>query len=146
MEISFIKCEFDSISLEDLKNLYDLSYPSPPRDVFTQIISEHSKNQKFWLALKNNQIIGSVMLAPYSKGGHLENLAVLPNYRKKGIGTKLIKKLLIDSYQNNLKLISLTTRIPEYFSNIGFKESIGLQDGSTYMIFILDKFSEANKL
>ena len=146
MDITYKQLRFNEISEKELKNLYDLSYPNPPRNVFDQIVFEYCKNQKFWTASTNNKLIGSIMLAPYSKGGHLENLAVLPNYRKKGIGTKLIKKLLIDSYQNNLKLISLTTRIPEYFFNIGFKESISLQDGSTYMIFILDKFSEANKL
>lgn len=142
MKISFIKCEFDGVSVEDLKNLYDLSYPNPPRDVFTQIISEYSKNQKFWIALNDNQIIGSIMLAPYSKGGHLENLAVLPNYRNKGIGTKLIKKLLKDSFQEKLSLISLTTRIPDFFSAIGFKKSIKLKDGATFMVFLLDNFAE----
>ena len=145
MDISFRKCNFDQISTEELKNLYDLSYPSPPKNVFEQILNEFNKQQQFWMAFNENKVIGSIMLAPYSKGGHLENLAVLPTYRKRGIGTRLIKKLLMDSYQNKLKLISLTTRIPEYFCKIGFKKYNKLQDGSTFMLFLLDDFVNINK-
>lgn len=48
----------------------------------------------FFIAEENNQIIGSVIAGFDGHRGWLYSLAVHPSYRRKGIGTSLVKKAL----------------------------------------------------
>jgi N-acetylglutamate synthase-like GNAT family acetyltransferase len=68
----------------------------------------------------------------YSKGGHLENLTVDPEFREHYL-SKLIVNALI---QDNSGIITLTTRIPDYFSKYGFRPEQELNDGSIFMSLI----------
>ena len=74
------------------------------------------------------------MLSPHSKGGHLENLAVLPSARGRGIGQKLVQALLEAFPHDGPAMVSLTTRIPLYFSPFGFQPCSQPADGSTAML------------
>ena len=56
------------------------------------------------------------MLSPHSKGGHLENLAVAPSARGRGIGQQLVQALLQAVGHAASPMVSLTTRIPRFFS------------------------------
>ena len=76
--------------------------------------------------------IGMVYCARHSKGGHLENLAVDPEYQGFGFGGQLVKTLLHD----NPGLITLTTRVPHFFERFGFCTLKPLSDGAMAMYFI----------
>ena len=71
---------------QQLQPLLDASYRLPPRDVFERVVSASHRRQSLWLASDADGVLGLVMLSPYSKGGHLENLAVAPSARGRGIG------------------------------------------------------------
>jgi EPS-associated MarR family transcriptional regulator len=75
------------------------------------------------------QVVGMVYCALHCKGGHLESLAVDPEYRGVGLSDHLVNTLVDD----NPGVISLTTRIPAYFERVGFSPSHSLDDGSVYM-------------
>ena len=119
-----------------LQELLDYSYPLPPRDVFDRVVQSSHQPQRLWIANSsdNGCLQGLVMLSPHSKGGHLENLAVSPAARGRGIGKALVRQLLQDSAENGPTLISLTTRISPFFISLGFKEVGGLGDGSVAMV------------
>ena len=120
-----------------MKPLLDECYPRPPKDVFGRVVTLSHERQRLWLAFDGSTITGMVMLSPHSKGGHLENLAVDPRYRGKGIAKDLVMKLMDSMDQTSSFLISLTTRIPGFFEPFGFtKYDRPLKDGSTVMIFL----------
>lgn len=120
-----------------LQLLLDVCYPKQPRDVFIRVVSGTHRRQRLWVASNNNSLLGLVMLSPHSKGGHLENLAVAPSARGCGIGQQLVHTLLHAVGQDGPAMVSLTTRIPNFFSSCGFQPCGLLPDGSTAMVIFL---------
>ena len=97
---------------QQLQPLLDASYPRPPRDVFERVVAASHRRQRLWLASDGDGLLGLVMLSPHSKGGHLDNLAVAPSARGRGIGQQLVQALLQAVGQEEASMVSLTTRIP----------------------------------
>lgn len=81
------------------------------------------------------------MLSPHSKGGHLDNLAVSPDAQGSGIANQLVLTLLRAVRDDGPAMVTLTTRIPSFFSRYGFQSCGVLADGSTAMIILLDENS-----
>jgi ribosomal protein S18 acetylase RimI-like enzyme len=122
---------------QQLQPLLDASYPRPPRDVFERVVSASHRRQRLWLASDADGLQGLVMLSPHSKGGHLENLAVAPSARGRGIGQQLVQALLQADGHEGPAMVTLTTRIPRFFSPFGFQPCGQLADGSTAMLILL---------
>ena len=85
-----------------------------PDKITTTRLNEISKNSHILLALdKNNKIIGMATLAlvniPFGKYGRIEDVVVDDKFRGQGIGTTLIKKLIIKAKKLHLKKIDLTS-------------------------------------
>lgn len=115
----------------ELHRLLDLCYPKPPQDVFYRVVEYYRDGYPAHLARwSDGRLVGFVYLAPNSKGGTLESLAVHPDYRGHGIGDALVRCL----QDKTIGVISLTTRIPDFFEGLGFKPIMTLSDGSMYMI------------
>ena len=121
---------------KELKLLLDACYPEPPCDVFTNLVAHVSSSHELWIALHREKVIGMVMLCRHSKGGHVENLAVLPSARNNGVARALVSTLLDDTTKTGQKLISLTTRIPDFFEQLGFRICGTLYDRSSAMILL----------
>ena len=122
---------------QQIQPLLDACYSRPPRDVFERVLAASHRRQRLWLASDVDGVVGLVMLSPHSKGGHLENLAVAPSARGRGIAQQLVQALLQTVEQDGSALVSLTTRIPRFFSPFGFQPSGHLADGSTAMLILL---------
>ncbi len=124
---------------QQLQQLLDQSFPLPPRDVFERVVQASHRPQRLWIATApgGGALHGLVMLSPHSKGGHLDNLAVAPAARSKGIGRALVHRLLSECAANGPAMISLTTRIPAFFSFLGFQPAGELADGSLAMLQLL---------
>lgn len=119
--------------LPQLHILLNLCYPNPPRDVFYRLIEQYRPGFPAYFARSDgDQIVGFVHLAPNSKGGTLETLAVRQDYRQLGIARALVQRLLA----NTNGVVSLTTRIPDFFATLGFDWIRVLPDGSVFMIHI----------
>lgn len=122
---------------QSLQPLLDTCYPRPPRDVFDRVVAGSHRRQRLWVASNGDSLLGVVMLCPHSKGGHLENLAVLPRARGQGIGQMLVHALLQEVSHQGPAMVSLSTRIPRFFSPFGFQPCGQLTDGSTAMLILL---------
>jgi ribosomal protein S18 acetylase RimI-like enzyme len=122
---------------QQLQPLLDVCYPRPPRDVFERVVAASHHRQRLWLASDGQSLLGLVMLSPHSKGGHLDNLAVAPSARGRGIGQQLVQALLEAVAQEGAAMVSLTTRIPSFFAPFGFTACGQLADGSTAMLILL---------
>lgn len=117
----------------ELHRLLDHCYPKPPRDVFYRLVEQYRPGFPAWLAHSvEGNLIGFVHLAPNSKGGTLETLAVDPDYRGLCIAQALVRSLL----EATPGLISLTTRIPAFFQRQGFEAVRTLPDASVFMIHL----------
>ncbi len=124
---------------QQLQQLLDQSFPLPPRDVFDRVVQASHRPHRLWIATspQGSALHGLVMLSPHSKGGHLDNLAVAPAARGQGVGRALVQRLLADSAVDAPVMISLTTRIPAFFSALGFQVVGPLVDASIAMVQLL---------
>ena len=122
---------------EQLQPLLDACYRRPPRDVFERVVAASHRRQRLWQACDGDGVVGLVMLSPHSKGGHLDNLAVAPSARGRAIGQQLVQALLQTVGQEGPAMVTLTTRIPNFFSPFGFQPCGHLTDGSTAMLILL---------
>lgn len=120
-----------------LQTLLDDSFPRPPKNVYELVIAASHSKQRLWLAYQNETVVGMVILSPHSKGGHLDTLAVSPFHRGKGIARKLVNQLLSSVSLGKPSIVTLTTRIPDFFSSFGFQSTGALDDGSIAMILFL---------
>jgi ribosomal protein S18 acetylase RimI-like enzyme len=121
-----------------LQGLLDACFSRPPRDVFERVVAASHRRQRLWLAMGDGgQLIGMVMLCPHSKGGHLDNLAVAPQARGQGVGQALVQRLQADTCAGGPAMVSLTTRIPQFFEPLGFQSCGQLADGSIAMLVLL---------
>lgn len=127
----------DHAPWQQLQPLLDVCYPRPPRDVFERVVATSHRHQRLWLARDGQQLLGMVMLSPHSKGGHLENLAVHPAARGRGVALQLVQELLSAVAATGPAMVTLTTRIPAFFARFGFQVCDELGDGSTAMLIIL---------
>ena len=98
-------------------------------DVFDRMKRFYKSGDPIYVVENQQHVVAMVYCALHSKGGHLESLAVDPEYRGVGLSDHLVNTLIDD----NPGVISLTTRIPAYFERVGFSPSHSLDDGSVYM-------------
>ena len=117
--------------LPALKELLDICYPNPPKDVFYRVMEQYRIGFPAYVAVdENSEVVAFTHLAPNSKGGTLENLAVHPDFRSLHIGSDLVLRLL----HENQGVIQITTRIPEFFEKLSFQSITQLPDHSYFMI------------
>lgn len=113
-----------------IKMLLDRCYPKPPRDVFERMQGLYKPGDPLYTVEHEGKTVGMVYCTRHSKGGHLENLAVDPDYRGLGLAAQLVETLVGD----NPGGISLTTRIPSFFARHGFEAIRTMPDQSVYMV------------
>jgi len=92
-------------------------------------ILERSKEEitdsidKFFIAKNNSDIQGVVSYFNYGPGlKEIRSLAVDKNFKRKGIGSKLVKFLIARLAENSTPKIFVLTYSPEFFSKNGFVE------------------------
>ena len=76
------------------------------------------------IAIENNNVFGTGRLTFINKTeAIISQMATLPNFQNKGIGKRILKMLMENSFQNNCKTIKLSARISalEFYKKEGFK-------------------------
>ena len=84
----------------------------------------------FYVASINNNIVGYMGLSKIVGEGYVTNIAVLPDYRRNGIGEKILR-YAIDNSKNELEFISLEVRVSNssaisLYEKLDFKQ-VGLR-------------------
>jgi ribosomal protein S18 acetylase RimI-like enzyme len=79
----------------------------------------------FFVAEDNHEIIGTVIAGFDGHRGWLYSLAMLPQHRRKGIGTQLVKKAIeelkkLGCLKVNLQINSDNTEVVEFYKKNGF--------------------------
>lgn len=78
---------------------------------------ENLQREQFIVAKHNGKLVGFGRLKTYADCIELGAVGVVPKYRNKGIGKKIIDKLI----KIGPKDIYIITDIPQYFYQFGFK-------------------------
>ena len=112
--------------LADAQSIHDLiaSY-SGDGTLLPRRLPEICENiRDFVVAEDAGQIIGCGALHLY--GPHLaevRSIAVYPGHRGSGAGRRVVEALLREAERHHVSCVCLFTRIPEFFSRMGFSEA-----------------------
>lgn len=74
--------------------------------------------------------MGSTMLFHYGRVFEVNDLAVLPDYQRKGIATKLLERCLAEMEEHGIKGVNLITAnegiLPKFYGKHGFERENGV--------------------
>ena len=113
--------------VDDIVIIEKLSFTTPwSKNAFIHEI----KDNKFAIyisALVNNKVVGYAGMWQIFDEGHITNIAVHPEFRENGIGSRLLKKLIEISREKGIKKITLEVRksntaAKNLYYKYGFKE------------------------
>ncbi|MEM3407538.1 MAG: ribosomal protein S18-alanine N-acetyltransferase [Nitrososphaerota archaeon] len=122
-EIKIHKCSF-----KDLRKVYEIeleSFDHPyPFPIFVGYLIKYSNG--FLIAKINDQIVGYVIGIAEKNVGTIVSIAVKKDYRRKGIGKKLLNSIIEYFKSRSVSLINLQVRIDNYEA-ISFYEKNGFK-------------------
>lgn len=90
----------------------ELGYKDVKRPDLYDIPKVYQKDSlgNFWLAIEKDEVVGTIALENYGKRrGMIKRMCVKQEYRRKGIGQKLLHTLLDFAKKSGLKIIYCTT-------------------------------------
>ncbi|HHW45768.1 MAG TPA: ribosomal protein S18-alanine N-acetyltransferase [Clostridiales bacterium] len=115
--------------------------------------SAMSANTRFFAALLDGKLIAYCGMQVIDSEGFITNIAVHPDYRRQGIGRKVLKHLISFAQNNNIKSISLEVRQSntaaiklyesEGFECVGTRKNFyekPTEDGLIYTKFFKERF------
>ena len=128
-----IEGNFDNPDVNALlkKHFVELRSVSPAGSTHVLDIAGLKDNTiKFWSLWENNEILGCGALKFLEKGhGEFKSIRVADNFRKKGIGEKIINHLILEAKKLNIVKLSVETGAGNFFqparklfNKFGFKE------------------------
>ena len=93
----------------------------------TEQIKSSEDTTVFFLAKDNSQVVGYGGMYTVLDEGYVTNIGVLPEYRRRGIGSKIVSKLIDFSKEKSLSFISLEVRVSntaaiKLYKSFGFEE------------------------
>lgn len=114
--------KFSEKYIDDVCNIERIcfSHPWSRADLENQLSLETSH---FLVAVESGKAVGYMGLQLFSGEGYVTNVAVLPEYRRKGLAKRLISKQL----ENEMSFITLEVRKSNFpairlYESAGFKE------------------------
>lgn len=117
------KCSFKNLRKVYEVELESFEHPYPFPIFLSYLIS---KPNGFLIAKINNQIVGYIIGITKKNIGTIVSIAVKKDYRKKGIGKKLLDSIIEYFKSKNVSLINLQVRIDNYEA-ISFYEKNGFK-------------------
>ncbi len=112
--------------VEDIAEIEAGSFPDPwDRELFVEAIS--SNNKDVFICLSDEDITGFVVFEKVLDEGHITDLAVKKEFRRRGIASKLISYLIELAGKEGIEQIFLEVRntneaARKLYSGFGFKE------------------------
>lgn len=81
--------------------------------------------RNFWVLKLDGKVIGcGALKIIWEDLGEIRSIAVSKKYQKSGYGNLLVKKLLEEAEELELKKIFVLTYVPEFFQKFGFEKIV----------------------
>ncbi len=91
-------------------------YPYPP-----SLFKWYLRNGFFLVTEKNEKIVGYVIgMKEETKEGLIASIAVLPNFRRKGIGTSLMEKMMEEMGEVEVQVRKSNHAVFKFYKKLGF--------------------------
>lgn len=118
--------EIVDLTVEDLPKALEIEKISFALPWSPETFRDEILNGRYFAARENGNIIGYVGYQEVSDEANINNLAVHPGFRRKGIGKKLIKKIIEDAGRAGIKKLMLEFResnaaARKLYEKFGFK-------------------------
>ncbi len=88
----------------------------------------------------SQEVIGTVRVKKENGWFRIQRMAIAKRYRKKGLGTKLMKRILDDYKDKKIYLMSPKVTI-QFYQKFGFKKTDVIQKGKFHDYYRLENFS-----
>lgn len=129
MEKKFRVSKVESHLLPEVFEIERLCFASPFPESYIRSLAE-SGSDSFLVAIEENKIVGYVSALVHGKDAHIASIAVLEDYRRRGIGRALVSELLKSLRLRRIRTVSLEVRksnapAVRFYEILGF-ERIGL--------------------
>ena len=108
---------------DDIAKIEEQSFSTPWSK--KAILDSMNSGTDFYVALKGGTVVGYIGVSKIAGEGYVTNIAVLPEYRNQGIGTKILRYVIQDC-KDALEFISLEVR-PTNVSAIHLYENLGFE-------------------
>ena len=116
-EVQILKVDFNE---ENLGELIDQEFNRYAKKY--NIVVDY--NDFCFVAKENDRLMGIIVGHSYYKEIHITDLIVMEEYRNKGVGTELIKRVEQEFQGRNFENINVTThafQAPEFYVKMGFE-------------------------
>lgn len=129
LEISLMR----QSDLDSVMEIEQASFPAPwSRNAFLSEIYEN-RRACYLVARENGRVAGYVGIWIILDEGHVTNLAVHPDFRRRGIGEKLMRAIISYAKSRGAKRITLEVRVSnlvaqKLYEKLGFV-SVGIRPG-----------------
>ncbi len=122
----------------DIANIEKASFSTPWSE--NAILESMNAGTVFYVARSSDKIVGYMGLSKIVGEGYVTNIAVLPKYRRLGIGKKILEYVINDSAE--LEFISLEVRITNQAA-ISLYEKLGFKNVGTRKRFYTNPTEDA---
>ncbi len=115
-------------NISDIAKIEQQSFSIPWSE--KSILESMNSGTDFYVALVGDTVAGYIGVSKIAGEGYVTNIAVLPEYRNQGVGTKILE-FVIEDCRQTLEFISLEVRASNaaaihLYENFGFKH-VGLR-------------------
>ena len=121
----------EKMKKEYIDDVYEIDKMSVPIPWSKNSIEEEMNNMlaNFLVAKEDDKVVGFAMCWYIMDECHIGNIAVHPDYRQKGIATRLLDKLLEGCKEHGTNSILLEVRVSnipaqELYKKLGFEELV----------------------
>lgn len=131
MEERVVIREAQTSDIKEVVEIEEVSFENPwsKPSFFRMIVDEATR---FWVAELDGRVVGYIVYWIVEDEAHIANIAVHPEMRGRGIGKKLLEKVLVDSEEKNVSCINLEVNEKnEVAKNLYFKygfEVVGIRE------------------
>lgn len=120
--VEIVPIQYDHI--KEIAKLEKICFSTPWSE--NAIKDAFETGTKFFVATKDNKVLGYVGISAIIDEGYITNIAVFPDYRKQGVGSALLNHLFDFAKDNALSFISLEVR-KSNFTAISLYEKYGFK-------------------
>jgi len=125
MEKKFRVSKVESSLLPQVFEIERLCFTSPFPESYIRSLAE-SGSDSFLVAIEENRVVGYVSALVHGKDAHVASIAVLKDYRRRGIGSALMSELIKSLKLRRIRIVSLEVR-KSNISAIRFYEILGFE-------------------